>query len=160
MTGLKKRVLATVLGAGLVAGGVAEAPAQAQEVKTLNQGDGFTVKKSNGKWSGCTVGYVDTERKVFFTAAHCFTSLDDEVYFYDQQTRLGTPKYFASEPNTNFDADYAVVDYSGFGPVEGSNPYANEAAFRNEIVRGAEVCAYGNTTKEVRRVSGSLCVRL
>lgn len=143
-----RKALATALAAGLVAGSLTAPVAEAQTA-TLNQGDGFTVKKSDGKWSGCTVGYIDPERSIFFTAAHCFGSLDDEVYLLDQRTKIGKPVYFGVQPHPQ--GDLAVVDYSqAADSLTTDNPYSDSLASNDEIVRGAEICHYGNSTKEVR----------
>mgnify|MGYP002713600563 CR=1 FL=1 len=149
MTGMAKRALATVLGAGLVAGGVTVAPASAQDLKQLHQGDGIGIRNPDGTWDGsCTVAYVDAERHLAYTAAHCFESLDQTAYLYNGRDIVGVPVHSAGGW-VNAD-DWAVIDFSERADeFDVDNPYASEVASVSNLAQGDRVCTYGNKTKKL-----------
>ena len=84
---------AAIMTAVALAFGATVAPVAEAQTPNLVQGERFTIKRSNGKWTYCTVGYVDTERKIFYTAAHCMRDKEAEAYLNDQRTLLGKPIY-------------------------------------------------------------------
>ncbi|WP_141761620.1 hypothetical protein [Corynebacterium sp. HMSC036E10] len=134
-------------------GAATATPIAEAQTPNLVQGERFTIKRSDGKWSYCTVGYVDTERKIFYTAAHCMRDKEAEAYLNDRTTYLGKPILVGDWGfigGSNTENDYAVIDYSNAEGVVGSNPYSTKLANKEDITPGKRVCSYGAKTPEVR----------
>ncbi|UTO24905.1 S1 family peptidase [Corynebacterium pseudotuberculosis] len=119
----------------------------------LRQGDKFRIKwGSQGHEVGtfCTVGYIDQERKLIFSAAHCVGSRRATFHLADWSD-LGTLAYMPKDINPLIGGDFIAIDYSkNADRIVVENPYADHLHGDTLIDRNAEVCAYGVVTKTVR----------
>lgn len=113
----------------------------------------FSPDKDSEKYhySTCTLGYVDTEKNIAYTAKHCGED-GQNVYkrgVNNQFTKIGT---FDKSIKNNAD-DSAIItlrDDVVFDPEEEYNQYSNSKYAKiDDIEKGDTVCRYGARTREV-----------
>lgn len=154
---LKAVASAALMGAALMAGTGAQA--SAQTALKVEQGDQFFVDNNDGSVNRCTVGYVDTVNKQFFSAAHCGVA-GQRVLIKDgpnKFVKLGTIVYSKDRFNerawTGIETDFSIIEYSSAdAPIAAqnlaqANPFASNVAAPGTVNIGDELCFYGDTTR-------------
>lgn len=145
-----RKVWAAVVAAGVVAGGGGVTPLPAQAADTARdtvraqQGDRIRI----GDATYCTLGYVDAERRIGFTAAHCGSG-GDRVAVLNDGTYLTSGTFYPSNAygRSVSGNDWALIRFDD-GVDIGPNRFSGNARVAPEDVRaGDRLCVYGSATK-------------
>ena len=108
----------------------------------------------------CTLGYIDHERRIGYTSAHCLTGVDEGTYQLGgvpvttrDQRLIGTAyphKDYAAGNHANY-TDIAVIVFSD-NVTLGENKYSGDTVLKpTDIDREtAQFCTYGATTQKVQ----------
>ena len=91
MNSFTRKLAVAVSTIAVAIGGMQVPTAVAQDHISVAQGDLIYVKQENGRWSSCSVGYVDSTRNLFFTAGHCANTDGAQFYLPDAATFIGSP---------------------------------------------------------------------
>lgn len=129
--------LASSLGLAPVAAYAAPAPVPEQ---------GLAFSTSIG---ACTLGYVDAEQRISYTAAHCGRE-GDRVRLIDRKTNAQTRELGTFHPSTRYDElfsnDWGFIQWDR-DVVLGGNPYSGDTIVDpTDVKRGEEVCYHGETS--------------
>lgn len=107
---------------------------------------GLAISTSIGN---CTLGYVDKEMRIGYTAAHCGRE-GDRVRIIDRTTNAHSREIGTFHPSTRYDElfsnDWGYIQWDR-GVELGGNPYSGDAIIDpNDVKRGEEVCYHGETS--------------